>query len=443
MTAEVAVLNKSAIALAADSAMTVSGVGKIYPANKLFALTKHHPVGVMIYNNPVFMGVPWETLIKTFRQTLGTSSLPTCQDYAVRLVQHVWKHPVCTEQRAVENLLRIAEDIYSDIRQIAMEELNELVNKKRRWSSRDEGRVLGQAAEEKISALLEIRLSVSMKKTNVNKFISENMDEINSCIDEVFSLFRVTQKLRRTLHRVLRLTVQRDTKSGSNTGIVIAGFGEEEMFPQIVQIQTDGIIGTALKHELVIASDIGQMETPAYVYAFAQSDMAQMYMDGVHREYFDYIVRSAESAMVDFGVELLQKKGATASEIRATKESAKTLIEGLQEKARAYGQEKYTWPTLEMVSHLPKEELGELAEALVSLTSLRRRVSPVQETVGGPIDVAIISKGDGLIWHKRKHYFEPELNPSYFNRQSLELRQGEKDEQSTEKSDSTEPAASG
>jgi len=28
------------------------------------------------------------------------------------------------------------------------------------------------------------------------------------------------------------------------------------------------------------------------------------------------------------------------------------------------------------------------------------------ETVAGPIDVAIISKGDGLIWIKRKHYFD-------------------------------------
>jgi hypothetical protein len=32
------------------------------------------------------------------------------------------------------------------------------------------------------------------------------------------------------------------------------------------------------------------------------------------------------------------------------------------------------------------------------------------ETVGGPIDVAIISKGDGFIWIKRKQYFDSKLN---------------------------------
>jgi hypothetical protein len=36
------------------------------------------------------------------------------------------------------------------------------------------------------------------------------------------------------------------------------------------------------------------------------------------------------------------------------------------------------------------------------------------ETVGGPIDVAVISKGDGFVWIKRKHYFVPELNHHFF-----------------------------
>jgi hypothetical protein len=36
------------------------------------------------------------------------------------------------------------------------------------------------------------------------------------------------------------------------------------------------------------------------------------------------------------------------------------------------------------------------------------------ETVGGPIDVAVISKGDGFVWIKRKHYFKAELNHQFF-----------------------------
>jgi hypothetical protein len=45
---------------------------------------------------------------------------------------------------------------------------------------------------------------------------------------------------------------------------------------------------------------------------------------------------------------------------------------------------------------------------------LIRRMSPGEETVGGPVDVAFISKGDGFVWIKRKHYFKPDLNHCFF-----------------------------
>lgn len=70
----------------------------------------------------------------------------------------------------------------------------------------------------------------------------------------------------------------------------------------------------------------------------------------------------------------------------------------------------------EMVEFMPKQDLAEFAEALVNLSSLQRRVNSGVETVGGPIDVAVISKAEGLVWVKRKHYFPPELNARFFNR---------------------------
>lgn len=63
---------------------------------------------------------------------------------------------------------------------------------------------------------------------------------------------------------------------------------------------------------------------------------------------------------------------------------------------------------------LSKDELAAMAETLVNLTSFKRKITIGSETVGGPIDVAVISKGDGFVWIKRKHYFKPELNPHFF-----------------------------
>jgi hypothetical protein len=60
--------------------------------------------------------------------------------------------------------------------------------------------------------------------------------------------------------------------------------------------------------------------------------------------------------------------------------------------------------------------LAKLAQELINLTSVKRKFSNGKETVGGPIDVAVISRIDGFVWVQRKHYFSAELNPRYFSR---------------------------
>ena len=57
-----------------------------------------------------------------------------------------------------------------------------------------------------------------------------------------------------------------------------------------------------------------------------------------------------------------------------------------------------------------------MAESLVRMTCLKRHVTTDDETVGGPVDVAVITKGDGFIWIKRKHYFDASLNQHYFEK---------------------------
>jgi hypothetical protein len=69
-----------------------------------------------------------------------------------------------------------------------------------------------------------------------------------------------------------------------------------------------------------------------------------------------------------------------------------------------------------VVDHLSKKELADVAYSLVELTSRKRRYSSDPETVGGPIDVAILTRNEGFIWVRRKHYFDAELNPGFVKR---------------------------
>jgi len=87
MTAETAVLNKRGVALAADSAVTTGfrDREKIFTtANKIFTLSKVHPIGIMINGHVEHFGCPWEVIIKDFRAGLGNTCFGDLRDYVDR-----------------------------------------------------------------------------------------------------------------------------------------------------------------------------------------------------------------------------------------------------------------------------------------------------------------------------------------------------------------------
>ncbi len=137
------------------------------------------------------------------------------------------------------------------------------------------------------------------------------------------------------------------------------------------------------------------------------------------KNYFESIIQSIASKLSQeiSNEEANQMIDKMNEEFNKTRMS---LLDSYEEEMRKYTKYIHIEPILTTVSILPKNELGEMAEALVNLTSLKRRVTTDKETVGGPTDVALISKGDGFIWIKRKHYFEPELNPDFFAKKNAD-----------------------
>lgn len=60
---------------------------------------------------------------------------------------------------------------------------------------------------------------------------------------------------------------------------------------------------------------------------------------------------------------------------------------------------------------MPIQDAIELAEFLVNLTIGYTRFRPGAPTVGGPVEIAAITKHEDFKWVHRKHYFSENLNP--------------------------------
>jgi hypothetical protein len=424
MTAEIAILNRQAVALAADSAVTV-GVWteghpreKIFVANKVFSLSKHEPVGVMIYGSASFMQMPWETVIKDYRRRLGKRRFPHLSDYADNFLEHLRDaaHLASEKDEDLHVRVNLAGYFLSRI----VQEIQERVVKN---GTLPDATQLGPVVDEVIqrhhqmwgSAPLVLGASVD----SVERLRGRIHSLVRTVRDEVFENIPLSESTATLLDELAAFLFTRGSfPRPGNCGIVIAGFGEGDLYPRLRAYDVDGRIAGILHAVERGKIDVGD-DTDATIIPFAQREVVDTFLGGVAPQYQTAVENDFAQILEGLPRLVLGQVTGLSAEVldQLHRQSAKTTkdqFKAYRERLEQYRKEQFSNPIIQMVVALPKEELASMAEALVSLTSLRRRVSLESETVGGPIDVAVISKGDGLIWIKRKHYFRPELNQHFF-----------------------------
>jgi len=415
MTAEIAVMNQSAVALAADSAATRSEA-KIFTANKIFALSKYRPVAVMIYGSSACMNVPWETIIKQFRAELGEADLATVSDFGDALFKYIGANRALFPQSEQEQFAFIyAAEKFARIKKNIVEAVNTAIA--------ENGPITQEQASDLAQGVLDQRKTFwkgRPRRKNVPRDARRRAREqygnqIVDARDQVLQQLPLTAKQRETLMQITLDSWYKQPQSGQS-GIVVAGFGRDDMFPALVNYEIDGVL---LNRPISWTSgDVAlSQNNRAVVVPFAQDDMIRLFVEGVTpayeafvESYFEQLVNGLNAMVVS---ELPADQAMQQIKDDLEKNRA-TVIGSLSEKLREERKALYVDPLLSILSGLPLNELASLAESLVNLTSLRRRVSLDKEDVGGPIDVAVISRGDGLVWIKRKHYFPAELNQQFF-----------------------------
>ena len=402
MTAEVAVMNRAAVAIAADSAATVRG--KVFnSANKIFALSRHQPVGIMIYGNAGFMGVPWETIIKLYRKKLGNKSFPTINEYTEDFFNFL-----CTEKKLFnEEYIKYFTEIF--LTKIAKNKFKEIEEKSSipRFSK--------VRIKNNIGLYIDKR-HIDLKNTDFirgfdQKKHDEYRDDIKSIvirvIDDVFQKYISSERRKKKLIDILVIYLTKKWSDRGETGIVITGFGVDEIFPNLYCYECTDLFGGVVWRRQKYEVNIDSNDVSATLIAFAQTDVAKTFVDGIDPEILDVFHKIMGASF---------KEVKKVARNKRVSELSDELIKHFFEEFEKFRYAKHVRPMLQMIEVLPVDELARLSEALVNITSLKRHVTEDLETVGGPIDVAVISKGDGLIWVSRKHYFNPEMNPDFFAR---------------------------
>jgi len=428
MTAEIAILNRNAVAMAADSAVTLHlpGGQKIYnTVNKLFTLSKYRPVGVMVYGSAEFMRIPWETIIKMYRAEFYDKKFNLLEEYASDFIKFFER----------ENIL-FPEDLQAES---ALDYLRlGFFQLKRRIDGEADRAIksLGSIDEEQVKTLVreKVREFVNEleKSENLPGFGPDDVArcavtcEKNICtvIEEIFEKLPI-ESCRQDLNQAGPLILCKKFARRDYSGIVIAGYGENDVFPKLLSYECECVISNKLRYIEMNNVRIGTTDDTvvASVNPFAQREMVNRFMEGVDPKYTEEIEKYVATLLTEGYprriAEALSTKISTELQDALRKELTELgakLVQDFAEGLESYRRSQFISPVIDSVASLPKDELAAMAESLVNLTAFKRRMTSVEtDTVALPIDVAVISKGDGFVWIKRKHYFEPALNQHFFS----------------------------
>lgn len=424
MTAEIAIMNTQAVALAADSASTarVGDEKKIFPsANKLFSLSKCHPIGVMVYDNASFMRVPWETIIKIYRERIeerNFSTISTCVDDFVDFLSSFNKLlPPSIEGMVFREMVN---SYFNYIKKLCLVNIKSFMAEKGEATPKEVECIVANTIEKVSDSFKDAAVVPSVTNDFNTSILSKYETVIDELIKGIFVKLPISEGYIDKLKEMsanLCCKFPKGLTSPFKSGVVVAGFGEEELFPALKSFEVEFILDGVLKYKIDKEKIIGE-KLKSSIVAFAQRDVVATFMngidpdrEGIERGFLEQLFKEYEDRVIK-DLEGLDKDQEEDNRKKLKDISSEKLKEHWQ-KINALRQYKYVQPVMNVIGLLPKDELATVAETFVSLTSFKRRVSMQSETVGGPVDVAVISKGDGFVWIKRKRYFQQELNPQF------------------------------
>ena len=427
MTAEVAVLNKSAVALAADSKVSIetgSGTKTYDTVNKVFTLSKVHPVGIMVFGNAEFMRYPWETVIKLYRRQAGDQEHDTVAAWGEDFARYLLKFGKIRPEHVADNIRAILASWFNVIDRRVNAAMHE------GGGGDTTPATYAEALRDVLTGHVEHigREDASAEKDGWANAIVGHQAAIETAIEEAGFPIGDDAALGSLLDAFSKGVLASNRLSPQSSGFVVAGFGRDEYFPALVEYTTDGFVGDSVAKLVRVGTyDVTRSQASA-IQAFAQGDVVRRFMGGGDPQLLSLLKGAFAEAMRDSCLEVLNQYGAPehkTDEVRNTISAAVfERFKGTVEGVARYQHERFVGPIIDMVAMLPKDELAHLAESLVSLTSLQRRVASDVETVGGPVDVALVSKCDGFVWIKRKHYFKPELNQHFLRNYMREIGPG-------------------
>lgn len=433
MTAVVGLLNKKGVAIAADSAVTrssIKGTKCTKNGSKMLRLSNAVPVSVMLTGNADYMNNPWEVIVRRYRQQRGDikhATVEACmRDFFAYISgnEKLWNENV--------NKTWISNNLNSIFRNTDNNIDYDNKRKKNGAYIRPKGYLNAFLKE------LKNYQKAVRKNSKCPQFedytIEQFREYANPVIDEYFSGITYDDEdwdpfslqYQKEFIDVVRGEVEitlmdrltrRMEDCDESAQIVFSGYGEEQEYPALISaVVCEGFDHRVNYHvaseDIVCISD----DNPAAICPYAQTDVIQGLLKGLHPFWLNAIISETESFFINADINLFNEKHqkfdpiffSMLSEVN-TEDLIPRFYKGI---SNVLDRNQKEWT--KTLQKYDLKSMAALAQSLIDLTGFHRILTFAQEGVGGPVDVAIITKNDGFTWLNRKSwYHHKDVNGMY------------------------------
>ncbi|KAA5804573.1 hypothetical protein F1654_00760 [Alkalicaulis satelles] len=411
MTSEVMIMNRQAVVLAADSAVTYGGGPDpvvTLEAEKILRLGPN--MAVMVYSRGDVLGRSWSHIAHAFvkqHDNAEYASVDDCARAFFSFIDHNRRlFPEDEEMEEFEHLMRAAFlTVLSHAKAMRRYPAGGYDNDAAAFEAAldlyREHLIHDEAGAERQS--LEV-----FAEFDRTRFYERYAAMLDGLIEEALGAFGMQAEMRDKLFDFAYMIATRPAFLEPYAGLVFAGFGEGDVFPVYAHYYASILVDGVMKRAHDETMRVGVEDGPnAYLRTFAQAEMTHAFLRGIHPLMFDVMLSlnwitnesAAEAALKQAGVPDEQAEPA----MDALREGPlPSLTTEFARAVQEISQEEFINPFVQVVAASGKRQLAETAKSLVELNILKSALHMTQTGVGGDVDVAMISRTGGLEWYALK-----------------------------------------
>lgn len=408
MTAVIGIINKKGVAIASDSAVTIASPNSTKIKNnaeKMFLLSNKVPVSVMVTGNASFMSILWSVVIRRYRQLRGDVEHETVESCVKDFLDFIASEDVFWDEQSMRNwILSAAQQLMALILQPEIDEfghstptrinerLGKLINK---W---DELGRCEQLQDYSIEAFKNETKEVLEAWFANEAGLLEKMWDTRTTLDNTSFQEGFTNLLREFM-------ISNHEGDTVVTELVFSGYGSLEAFPTLMSVSVFGGLSHRVNYfinpkKTYKISD----EHPSAICPFAQEDIVQSLLCGRHEIFSLFMNREIN--------EMYRKIMENGFDADYSDDTFIEMLNGvklndIKQRRKEMGKELHDqkWQQWERkMENSDLSTMANMAEQLIQLTGFQRILTFDDEGVGGPIDVAVITKDNGFEWVKRKEW---------------------------------------